>query len=78
MKKYGIHFAMAGLLVFLLLCLKLSYTEMIKENQPIRDKIGRSIVTGGDTLQIVDYNLLNDTYTLSNGVKVAIEYVKDE
>jgi hypothetical protein len=37
--------------------------------------IGNKYVLFGDTLVIVDYSILESTYTLSNGVKISKELV---
>lgn len=38
--------------------------------------IGKTIVIGGDTLMIVDYNSIFETYKLSNGTEVNKAIVK--
>lgn len=46
-----------------------------KENR-CKAKIGTQIVLYSDTLMIIDYSLLNDNYTLSNGMKVNFELIE--
>ncbi len=44
-----------------------------KENL-IKSKVGKTIIIGKDTAIITDYSLWMETYTLSNGSKVAIAF----
>lgn len=40
--------------------------------------LGKKLVLGGDTLKVVDYSYIAQTYTLSNGTKVSKKLVEDE
>lgn len=47
-----------------------------KEDSLMKVNVGRKILCEKDSLTIVDYSFWNDTYTLSNGVKVNKNLVK--
>jgi hypothetical protein len=40
------------------------------EAEVYKEYIGKKYLYEGDTVLVIDYSLFNDTYTLSNGVKV--------
>lgn len=47
-----------------------------KTEANMKAEIGTRILYTKDTLFIVDYSMLNDTYTLSNGIKINKELLK--
>lgn len=68
---------LVGLICFLLLSWLLSTVEdqYHKEENIVKSKIGTKVIYQKDTLFIIDYSLINGTYTLSNNQKVAIDFV---
>lgn len=40
--------------------------------------LGKRIVLAKDTLTIIDYSRINETYTLSDGKEYAIDFVKNK
>lgn len=51
--------------------------KLDKVEQLYKDKMGKTIILEGDTLTIIDYSMLNETLTLSNGKKLDVEIVND-
>lgn len=51
-------------------------SEYSKAENSIKKEVGKKVILEKDTLTIIDYSILNDTYTLSNGVKVSFELVE--
>lgn len=58
---------------FMLFSLNNTMQEMDDE---YKSNIGKEIILEKDTLTIVDYSLWDETYTLSNGVKVSTDFIK--
>lgn len=58
---------------FMLFSLNNTMQEMDDE---YKSNIGKEIILEKDTLTIVDYSLWDETYTLSNGVKVNTDFIK--
>lgn len=48
----------------------------IREDSIMRSNIGRKFLYEKDSVTIVDYSYWNDTYTISNGVKVNKNLIK--
>ena len=72
--------ALATLFVFCVLLLTTSITsEIDKEKSKYKTKIGQKLVLEKDTLTIVDYSSVMETFTLSNGKEVnsSIVFNKD-
>jgi hypothetical protein len=47
-----------------------------KEKQEYTSHLGQKVVVDKDTLTVVDYSTWFETYTLSNGQKISIDYFK--
>jgi len=41
----------------------------------VSNKVGQKVIVGNDTLVIVDYSMLGETYKLSNGTDISISFV---
>jgi len=41
-----------------------------KQNEAAKENIGNNVIIKGDTLLILDYNFIGNTYTLDNGLKI--------
>jgi protein associated with RNAse G/E len=41
-----------------------------KNSDKMKANIGTEYILDSDTLKVIDYSILNDTYTLSNGAKI--------
>lgn len=61
----------ASSVVPILLISKINQAE-----KEIKSYVGTKVEVAGDTLTILDYSLLEENYTLSNGVKVSYEFIK--
>lgn len=62
--------------IILLIIISLYSNDKITNYQGNLDKcIGKAIVINKDTLEIIDYSLLNNTFILSNGSNVNTKYV---
>lgn len=61
---------LAGVAGFMYL-VSIATADYKKQHQPYIDKIGDTIVLKKDTLIIVDYSVLNQSFKLSNGAEVA-------
>lgn len=57
-------------LLCLWICKQCCGYDVIQERNNYREKIGEKFIIDTDTLTIVDFSMLNGSYTLSNGVKV--------
>jgi hypothetical protein len=71
-------------LLFLLLTILLYFIENTALRQvgnlenKYKAEVGRTVVLGKDTLTIVDYSILMENFTLSNGQKVSYSFVKNK
>lgn len=51
--------------------------DMSKEHEATYDNmVGKKVLIEKDSLTIVDYSILHETYTLSNGKTVSIKLIK--
>lgn len=50
--------------IWVILTIVNSYLDITSKRE---SKIGEKVIFNGDTLQIIDYSLINNNYTLSNG-----------
>lgn len=46
-----------------------------EEKNKVENKLGQRLVLERDTLTIIDYSLINQNYTLSNGKQISFELV---
>ena len=79
MKKY--FSLLAALLVLALafcFVIKFIIESIEKESYKYKKEVGKNIVIGKDTLQILDYSKFNENFTLSNGTTVSYEFVKQQ
>lgn len=77
---------MKGLLMFLatlcsfVFCIWMLFqfaNSMSKEHEATYDNmVGKKVLIDKDSLTIVDYSILHETYTLSNGKTVSIKLIK--
>jgi hypothetical protein len=51
-------------------------TTMKGEQERYKHFIGKTVILENDTLQVVDYSTLQETFTLSNGRVVAFSFVE--
>lgn len=51
-------------------------TKFQEEKIKIESKLGQKVVLEQDTVSIIDYSLINQNYTLSNGKKISFELVR--
>lgn len=73
MKKLVILGAILMLLTIILLSSlwNRAIEKLDKEQKALESNLGWKIIIVGDTLTIVDYSIIDDTYTLSDGRKVS-------
>ena len=72
-------FGIGAIMIVLLFGFYVGVTYLISKTvtdytDSIVEKVGTEVVYLGDTLEIIDYSLLNETYTLQDGTKVNINY----
>ncbi len=60
-------------LVFLMQGINSQYKNHIDK---VQLNIGKKVILYKDTLLIINYSIIDNTYTLSNGVKVASELIE--
>ena len=54
-----------------------TFTGRLEENEKMyKEEVGQTYVLGGDTLTIVDYSTIKETFTLSNGKEVSYLLIK--
>lgn len=58
------------LVVSFIICVRLLAIRIGKEEDLYKLQIGQKIILEKDTLTVVDYSLITETVTLSNGIKV--------
>jgi len=51
------------------------FSKMNALEDKAKQQIGKQVVIASDTLTIVDYSMINETYKLSNGKDVSMFYV---
>lgn len=51
-------------------------TEVDNKTAEVKKFVGEKIVIDNDTLTIVDYSIIESSYTLSNGTKIAFDFAK--
>ena len=44
----------------------------------MKSQMGESVVLNGDTLELTDYDIFSNTYTLSNGIEVSRAYYENQ
>ena len=50
-------------------------SSMEKKELEIKKELGKKVVFEKDTVTVIDYNTLKETYTLSNGIEVSFYLV---
>lgn len=63
------------LTLFFYICISLG-TEFIQYKENLDFKVGHKTVINNDTLQVIDYSIVNNTCTLSNGMIVNSKIIK--
>lgn len=70
------------LMIALMVCfffLAKSFTQRVeKDHEKYKAKIGQKIILENDTLTIIDYSSIKETFTLSNGVEVSFTFVQNK
>lgn len=56
---------------FITLASGMAYTSIQKEKAEYEVNIGKRMILEKDTLTIIDFSTLDETYSLSNGIKVS-------
>lgn len=71
-KISGVFFSMMIILITILIVFGIgpTFKQANTAIDKVESRIGTTIIYNKDTLMIVDYSILNKTYTLSNGIKV--------
>lgn len=60
---------------FTIYVLKLSKTEILQTKMPYEKHIGNKVLIGNDTLYIIDYSIIHNTFILNNNMSVDTFYV---
>lgn len=78
----GLVFRIFWLIVLLVASLYFLFTSVrtnaMAEVTMYESKLGQRVVLGGDTLLIIDYSILTETYMLSNGVRISAELINKQ
>lgn len=49
-----------------------------EKSEPLKELVGEQVLINGDTLEVVNYNTLNQTVTLDNDVKIDAELARSK
>lgn len=78
MKHLIVFLCCIAMIVFCAIqCIKIcnqTAQELDAKTTNIINQVGKKVIINKDTLLIMDYSLLNQNYTLSNGVKISFEF----
>jgi hypothetical protein len=55
----------------------ISYKELKRISLKYSGNVGKEILFNADTLKVIDYSMIHETYTLSNGVTVNKKIVEE-
>jgi|GEM_PF-5234471 len=74
--KNGIFIGIVLLTILMLVTLYVAFSvyfagELTDYTEDIEKNIGKHVIFNSDTVQIIDYSLWTNTYTLSNGQTIA-------
>lgn len=72
-----ISLAALGLAICASILITILFDGIKEEKQKIEAKIGKTIIMDKDTLIIVDYNSILETYKLNNGKEVSFKYAEN-
>jgi hypothetical protein len=71
-----------GLLVALIILSAIYYQLMSNKIKGVIDEgqsnIGKNFILKGDTLKIVDYSFMDETYTLENGLIISVKMINKQ
>ena len=65
-----------GMVILLAVCWTLLMNNLNSEVDKIKVKIGSKLILEKDTVMIIDYSLLKNSYTLSNGKEISFDLVE--
>lgn len=78
-KRLTLHIAMFVLLMIALIFTIVQVNQQVdKEEKEITSLMGKQVIISQDTLIIIDYSLLHNTFKLSNGVDYEMSYIKQK
>ena len=69
---FAVLFLSVSAITFVLHDFKIS---MEKKELEIKKELGKKVLFEKDTVTVIDYNTLKETYTLSNGIEVSFDLV---
>ena len=64
-----------GMIFLMAICATLLTNSLKSEVGKIESKVGTKLILEKDTVMIIDYSLLKNSYTLSNGKEISFELV---
>jgi len=64
-----------GMIFLMAICVTLLTNSLKSEVGKIESKVGTKLILEKDTVMIIDYSLLKNSYTLSNGKEISFELV---
>ena len=64
-----------GMIFLMAICATLLTNSLKSEVGKIKSKVGTKLILEKDTVMIIDYSLLKNSYTLSNGKEISFELV---
>ena len=72
-KQLIIRIIQVIILILVFVAFHFSVNMFLKFDQVIKDHVGDRLIINKDTLIIMDYSILNETYTLSDKNKISFE-----
>jgi uncharacterized membrane protein YraQ (UPF0718 family) len=79
--KKGWRLAIIGAIVCVIMAFVIAYaisTQIDNKKKDLQSYVGKTVVVGKDTLTIVNYSMVFENFTLSNGTKVDEQFVKQQ
>lgn len=77
MRALFIFLATIASFCFLIYILALTALDMQKDHEETYENmVGKKILLDKDSITIIDYSILHETYTLSNGKTVSVKLIK--
>lgn len=76
----GVMLKLAGLFLLLVICIWLLLRSIGGKigdaDTKMKEQVNKSVLVDGDTLKVVNYSIVSNSYTLSNGLEVDLQYIE--
>ena len=63
--------------IIICICVYLLHGEVEQYDKKVREFVGTQVTIKGERLEIVNYSILDRTYTLDDGSKISVSFVID-